>query len=405
MRLHQRHHIDIGWGDLLFATTGLLRPEGDAARNDIIRHWPPHLAVVPCLSVRTAFDALLTVLDLEPGDEIIMSGVNIAGMAEIAAAHQLTIRAADIDPETLSPSPEATARLVTDRTRLILIAHLFGGHVDLAPFAGLRSGRILLVEDCAQAWTPEFRGSQDADVSLFSFGPIKTITALGGGIAVLRDNELARRLEAHLAGYPRKGRRWFLARIAKFAALKAVSHPLPYGVIHRVMGLMGLDFEAKMGALARGFGQGDLLARIRQRPPAALLRLLARRLSRPSNVPARRDAGDHVIAAARQGTRIGQGLLNPSHWVTPILVDDPRAVRQAMLASGLDATLGTTSIRALGEEAGETPLAAEMLRRILYLPSPLALPEPKREELRRLVAALPPQIAGGPARQKGRGTG
>lgn len=270
MKLYQRHHIDIGWSDLAFALGSLARAGDGGAARRIASHWPPDRRVVSCLSVRTALDGLLTVMRIAPGDEIVMSGVNIAGMAEIAAAHGLTIRSLDIDRETLAPSAEDIGASLSDRTRLILIAHLFGGRVDLAPIArGLPEG-VLLVEDCAQAWTPEFHGSPEADVSLFSFGPIKTITALGGAVVALKSPELADALVAHLAGLPANGRRWFASRIAKFAALKVASQPVVYGAIYRAFRLLGLDFERKMGALARGFGQGELLRKIRRRPPEAL---------------------------------------------------------------------------------------------------------------------------------------
>jgi dTDP-4-amino-4,6-dideoxygalactose transaminase len=62
---------------------------------------------------------------------------------------------------------------------------------DLA--AGFRACllALLVVEDCAQAYCgTEFDGHPDADVAIFSFGPIKTATASGGGLLRVRDGEL-----------------------------------------------------------------------------------------------------------------------------------------------------------------------------------------------------------------------
>jgi perosamine synthetase len=391
MRLYQRHHIDIGWSDLAFTVGGFLGADGAKARRDIARHWPADVSTVPCLSVRTAFDALLAVQKPAPGDEIVMSGVNIAGMKEIAIAHGVTVKAVDIYVDTLAPSADAVAAAMSERTRLILVAHLFGGRIDLAPYVRFRSENVLLVEDCAQAWTPEFRGSPEADISLFSFGPIKTITALGGAVAVLRDPGLAAALSAHLAGHPVNGNGWFARRIAKHAALKLVSHPLSYGVIYRLMRLAGIDFEEKMGAMARGFGKDGLLPKIRRQPPDVLLRLLARRLSKPSDTDARRDRGQEVIATASAAHIVGGQAVAPSHWLTPIIVADPDAARATLAKNGFDATRGTTSIRALGDNPGETPAASDTLQHMLYLPSPAQLPAAKRQELQRLVAAIPPR--------------
>jgi perosamine synthetase len=149
MRLHQRHHVDIGWRDLAFAAIRCLGADEAYARRRIAAWWPGDIHALPCLSVRTAFDALLAALAPAPGDEIMMSGVNIADMAEIARAHGMTIRAMDISAETLAPTAEAIAAAASPRTRLVLVAHLFGSRMDLAPFAALRAGGVLLVEDCA----------------------------------------------------------------------------------------------------------------------------------------------------------------------------------------------------------------------------------------------------------------
>jgi hypothetical protein len=78
--------MDIGWRDPAFAAGG------ERARKAIAGHWPAGGAVIPCLPIRIASDALPCVLNATPGDEIVMSGVNIAGMAEIVAAHGFTIR-------------------------------------------------------------------------------------------------------------------------------------------------------------------------------------------------------------------------------------------------------------------------------------------------------------------------
>jgi perosamine synthetase len=393
MRLHQRHRLDIGWSDLAAAALFCLRADEAQARGRIAACWPPEVVSVPCLSVRTAFDALLSTLAPAPGDEIVMSGVNIADMAAIAQAHGLTIRAIDVAADTLAPAPAAVAAALTPRTRLVLVAHLFGSRVDLAPFATIRRKGVLLVEDCAQAWSPEFHGSPEADVSLFSFGPIKTRTALGGAVAVFRDAAPAALVAARVGGYAPLGAAWLLRRAAKFAAMKAASSPLAYGLICRALAATGRDVETAMGALARGFGGGATLDRIRRRPPAALLALMARRLSAKGGLAPRTAAARALLQRLPPGLVPGEAAVEHSYWVTPIVVDDPPAVRRALVAAGFDATRGATSLRALGD-ARATPEAARMLDRILYLPPPLALTPAARTRLAQALAGL---VAGRPA--------
>jgi perosamine synthetase len=294
------------------------------------------------------------------------------------------IRAVDIDPATLAPAPEAVAAAVTPDTRLIVIAHLFGSLVDLGPFASLKREGLLLVEDCAQGWRPGFTGSPEADVSLFSFGPIKTLTALGGAVAAFRDGDLARRFGERLASYPALGRMWFARRVLKYAALKALSNPLAYGGVCRIVKALGGDIDAAIARLTRGFGEAPDVARFRARPPAAMLRLLARRLASRHDLTDRAARAKELVAARPEAP--GGMARDITYWVTPILVDDPAAARRMLMANGFDATRGTTSMRAIGAAAG----AEDMMRAILYLPSPAHLPPAELHRLRGLVAAIPP---------------
>src|SRR5205814_10141043 len=131
-------------------------------------------------------------LSLPTGDEIAFSSITHPDMVRIARAHGLRSLPVDLDPETLAPRADALERAITPRTRLLIVAHLFGGRADLAPLAEIATRhRLLVVEDCAQC----LRGSEDlgdeqADVSLFSFGSTKTATALGGALARVGDRRL-----------------------------------------------------------------------------------------------------------------------------------------------------------------------------------------------------------------------
>jgi dTDP-4-amino-4,6-dideoxygalactose transaminase len=392
MRLYVRHHIDIGWTDLAFALRALLAsPASGRPPEAVAAAWPAQLHATPCLSVRTAFDALLSVLRLPAGSEIVMSAVTIAGMQQIARHHGLVVRAADVEPGTLAPSPAQLAACVSGRTRLVLIAHLFGSRVDLAPFAPLRAKGVLLVEDCAQSWSPEFRGSPEADVSLFSFGPIKTQTALGGAVAAFRDGELAGRFAAQVAAYPGLGRWWYAKRIAKYAALKLASGPLTYGFICRALQVFGGDADLAIAGLTRGFGPSPPVERFRRRPPQAMLALLARRLSGPSETLRRQRAARALLGETPAEQSPGSLSQGCTYWVAPVLVDDPDAVRLGLLAHGFDATRATTSMRVIGDDPDGTPRARAMMERILYLPSPAHLPDDRLRELRELIALSRPR--------------
>lgn len=372
-----RLRLDISWADLAAAIT----PVRGEAKANIAALWPGRSAL-PSLSVRTAFDALLQTLAIAPGDEIVMSAVNIDSMAEIVRAHGAKPVPADIDVATLAPTSDSVRAVLSSRTRLILIAHLFGARVPMATYSAIKPPGALLVEDCAQGWGGGYRGAIEADVSLFSFGPIKRRTALGGAVAVFADDALAGRCAAVESGYPRLSEGWFLRRAAKFAALKFVSTPWLYGLVMNAINLVTGDAERVIGAAARGFPAGDLIRRLRMRPPHRLLHLLARRLEQVEDDAPRLAAAREVLAGLDPGmTSLGANAPSHHFWLLPLLVADPAAASRALSAHGFDATRGTTSLRALIDGAHPTPHAQRLISQILYLPPPWEMSASRRRRL------------------------
>ena len=101
-----------------------------------------------------------------------MSAITHPDMVRIVEAHDLRPIPVDIDCDTLACRIDVLERALTPKTRLLVVAHLFGGRMSLAPLADVtRRDGLLLVEDCAQAFRgPADAGDALADVSLFSFG-------------------------------------------------------------------------------------------------------------------------------------------------------------------------------------------------------------------------------------------
>ncbi|HLQ62682.1 MAG TPA: DegT/DnrJ/EryC1/StrS family aminotransferase, partial [Candidatus Acidoferrales bacterium] len=202
--MYARHRLDLGLGDLArLAFSSWRQP-------------PPEAALVG-FSVRSEFHLLLQALDLPPGSEVLVSAVTHPDMVRILETARLVAVPVDLDLETLAPRPELLARLAGPRTRLLLVAHLFGGRCDLEPALRLaRSRGLLLVEDCAQAFRgPGDDGEPGADVSLFSFGTLKTATALGGALAYVRDERLRRRMAEIQAGWPAQPDREYRRKVLR----------------------------------------------------------------------------------------------------------------------------------------------------------------------------------------------
>src|SRR5262245_4742975 len=164
--LYAPHRLDVTPGVLARAALSLLPRRADARRALESAWHPDGLAF---LSVRSAFDAALTALDYAPGDEIVISAMNIEDMIRIIEGHGLVPVPIDLDPRTMAPDPRDLESRITPRTRAVLVAHLFGGRCDLTGLAAAahRHG-LLVLEDAAQAFDGgAWRGHPQADLSFF----------------------------------------------------------------------------------------------------------------------------------------------------------------------------------------------------------------------------------------------
>ena len=339
-----------------------------------------------CLSVRSAFDLVLQALPPGDRDEVVFSALTHPDMVRIAEAHHLKPIPLDIDLETLAPQTHLLERVISSRTRVVVVAHLFGTRIDLRPIAAqARRAGALVVEDSAQCFRgPGERGDTLADVSLFSFGPIKTATALGGAVVEVRDPRLLQRMRAIETSRPRQSRWTYLRRVVRFAGLLALTNPRVYRLLDRGLARSGRDLDRVVTAAVRGF-RSDLLQRIRQRPSPPLLAVVARRLRYfdHARLATRTDLAKTFSARLPPSVdRPGQRAIGECDWVFPVLVDDTARLRTALRLGGFDSSSATTSIASL--PPSET--AERFLTRVVFLPLYPEMPENERGALADIVA-------------------
>ncbi|MFY9580203.1 MAG: DegT/DnrJ/EryC1/StrS family aminotransferase [Gaiellaceae bacterium] len=390
--LRPRLMLDVSLRDLLFALAACLQPKpGTEAR--VLDAWGEQDECLTCLSVRSAVDLLLEALELELGDEVALSAVTHPDIARIIEARGLRALPVDLELDTLAPRLDSLEQAVTPRTRLLVIAHLFGTRVDLAPFAeAARRHGFLLVEDCAQSFRgPDDSGDPLADVSLFSFGAIKTASALGGAIVCVRRPELADRMRAIESQRPMQPRLEYAARARRFFTLVLISRPRLYYAFERVLALRGRDLDNVVVASVRGF-RADILTRIRRRPSSPLLALMERRLRRFDHrrLEGRTQLAQHMAALLPQAVeRPGSRACGATDWVFPVLADNPPRLRKELRRAGFDSSTATTSIAAVPAPADRPELAPavaeSMLARVIFLP---VYPELREGEVAALLVAV-----------------
>ena len=389
-----RKRLDIGWCDLLFGAFRVCVPPQRAAITGRVEAlWPAADHTLACLSVRTGFDLLLGALGLPRGSEVLMSAITIPDMVRIVEHHGLVPAPVDLDPQRMAPTLEDWQRAVTPATKLILVAHLFGGRTKMEPLLQFaREHGLLVVEDCAQAFAgTKYEGHPDADASMFSFGTIKSSTALGGAIVRVRDHDLLERMRTAQAIYPVQGRIAYLRRLLKGAALKALSSRPVCGLLVGVCRATGMSYDQWVNHAARGFPGASFFAQIRRQPSAPLLAVLERRLRR--HAPERSAphvAKSRALVGMLDGhVRCPGASIEPhTYWVFPVLTETPDRLVEQLTRAGFDATQGH-SLCVVAPPAshhdGRATAADATLAKLVFLP---LYPELPPDESRRLGAAI-----------------
>lgn len=142
-----------------------------------------------------AIDAAVEALGIGPGDEVIMPTFTIIScIAQIVRNGGKPILV-DSDPVTWNMDVTQIEAKITARTKAIMIVHIFGLPVDVAPVLDIakRYG-LRVIEDAAEMHGQTYKGKpcgSFGDISTFSFYPNKHITTGEGGMILTDDDELA----------------------------------------------------------------------------------------------------------------------------------------------------------------------------------------------------------------------
>jgi dTDP-4-amino-4,6-dideoxygalactose transaminase len=159
-------------------------------------------------SCTTAMHIAMAILDLRPGDEVIVPAftwVSTANVVEFMGARPIFC---DIDLETFNIDVHQIEALMTSRTVGIIPVHLFGLCADMSPIKEIaQKHHLWIVEDAACAFGSWYHGQHAGtfgEMGCFSFHPRKSITTGEGGMITTQNaqfDELARSLRDHGASH------------------------------------------------------------------------------------------------------------------------------------------------------------------------------------------------------------
>lgn len=169
----------------------ILGKKVDAFEHDFADYCHSRHAV----GVSSGTDALLIalmVLDLQPGDEVIIPAYSFFATAGVVGRVGAIPVFADIEPRGYNLAPTEIEKHLTSRTRALIPVHLYGQTADMdAILAIAKNNDLVIIEDAAQAVGAEHDGRRAGclgKMACFSFFPSKNLGAFGDAGAVTTDD-------------------------------------------------------------------------------------------------------------------------------------------------------------------------------------------------------------------------
>jgi len=338
-------------------------------------------------SGKAALALVLSALRCRPGDGVVLASFGVPEVPSLVRGMGLAPRFADVDRDTLGLSPDAAAEAAGGGAAVVLATHLYGNPADLDRLGDVadRAGASL-VEDLAQALGARWRGMRVGSVGragILSFGHMKNLTALGGGMAVTSDDDLADRMRRGVADLPVPGATGVLAALATAGAFRVATRPPAFDAAFPLLRAV----EAASPALLYGLAK--------MRPPEWETGSLDPRAVLTRMHPAQAACGlaglDGVDAdaavRARNATRLRGALAGVEDllWQEPlpraepawtqvvVRVRDREGLKRRLLAHGVDTTWGYLrachAMPGMPAPAARCPESDAAERENLYIPA------------------------------------
>ncbi len=177
--------------DILDSGQFILGPNVRAFEEEIASYYHIKHAV----GLASGTDALylcLKALNIKQGDEVITTPFTFIATAEAITYVGATPVFVDIDRLTLNMDVSKIEERITQKTKAIIVVHLFGQPADMDEISALaKKYNLKIIEDCAQAFGARYKDRPVGgigDAGCFSFYPSKNLGAYGDGGMMITDH-------------------------------------------------------------------------------------------------------------------------------------------------------------------------------------------------------------------------
>ena len=289
---------------------------------------------------------------LKPGDEAITTPMTFAATANCVLYQGAIPVFADVCADTLNLDPEQVATHITPQTKAVIPVDYAGHPADMDAMRNLASRHgLVVIEDASHSLGAEYRGSRTggtADMTVFSFHPVKHLTTGEGGMVATERDDFAETL-----------RRFRNHGISSDARQRQAN-----GQWHYEMILLGFNYRLTDIACALGLSQ---------------LRRLDENLARRRAIAAGYDAAFRDLVAITVPTV--RSDVNPAWHLYPIRLNleklnaDRSQIFKALRAENIGVNVHYIPVHFhpyyrenFGDRTGSFPVAEDAYDRLISLP-------------------------------------
>ena len=141
-------------------------------------------------------------LDIQPGDEVIVPTISFIGVGNAVCAHGAKMVLCDVDPRTLNARAEDIERVITTKTKAILLLHYGGVPCEMDEIIALvKKYNLKLIEDGAAGVNSFYKGKAIGtfgDMGMWSFDAMKILVCGDGAMLHFNTPELRRKADRWL---------------------------------------------------------------------------------------------------------------------------------------------------------------------------------------------------------------
>ncbi|MDJ0903431.1 MAG: DegT/DnrJ/EryC1/StrS family aminotransferase [Xenococcus sp. MO_188.B8] len=169
---------------------------GGKAVTDFEENFAGYIGTKYAIGCNSGTDSLymaLRALDVGEGDEVITTSFTFIATSEVIVRVGAKPVFVDLDANGFNLDLQQITAAITDRTKAIIVVHLFGQPVNMSDLIAIaQKHNLYVIEDCAQATGAQWQGKKVGsigDVGCFSFFPTKNLGGCGDGGAVTTNND------------------------------------------------------------------------------------------------------------------------------------------------------------------------------------------------------------------------